>query len=170
MAVPTDDSSTPHPASGLGRRDAIGRSAETASFIVLIGAITLFASAVVTYAWSAVKLWDLVDLLIDNSDSSVGVVKLLEVIDLVLLGTVVLITAMGLIELFITPLRLPQWLIITDLGDLKAKLLDVILLVAAIKFLEKLVVESEPLDVLWYGLAVAVVIAVIIAAKWTAKN
>lgn len=166
MTATSDDSSTPR----LSRRDAIGRAAEASSFIVLIGAITLFVSAIVTYTWSAVKLWDLVELLLDNSESSLGVVKLLEVIDLVLLGTVVLITAMGLIELFITPLRLPEWLVIDDLGDLKTKLLDVILLVAAIKFLEKLVVLSDPIDVLWYALAVSAVIAVIIAAKWTAKD
>lgn len=157
-------------ASPLDRREAIGRGAEATTFIVLIGAITLFIAAVVTYAWGAYKLWDLVELLFDDSESSLGVVKLLEIIDLVLLGTVVMITAMGLIELFVTPLTLPRWLIIDDLGDLKAKLLDVIILVAAIKFLEKLVVAKEPLDVLWYALAVSTVIAGLIAAKWASRH
>ena len=38
------------------------------------------------------------------------------------LAVVGLIFAAGMIELFITPLRLPTWLVINDLGDLKGKL------------------------------------------------
>jgi uncharacterized membrane protein YqhA len=78
---------------------------------------------------------------------------------------VLVILAIGLVELFITELRLPQWLVIHNLGDLKGKFIDVLQLVAAIKFLEKLVTAKSPLDVLWYGLAVAVVIGVLLAVR-----
>jgi hypothetical protein len=52
---------------------------------------------------------------------------------------------------------------IKQLSDLKGKLIDVIQLVAAIKFLEKLVTAEEALDVLWYALAVSIVILALLA-------
>lgn len=148
------------------RREMIGRAAESSVYVVLVGALTLFATSLMTFVWAFAKLLSFGDLLLDDgADSSLAIVELLEVIDTVLLATVLLITAIGLIELFITPLRLPAWLDIRDLTALKSKLIDVILLVAAIKALEKLVVSKEPLDALWYALAVAVVILALLAAK-----
>ena len=116
-------------------------------------------------------MWSFVDLLLeDGANGSLATVRLLEVIDTYLVGTVVLILAIGLVELFVTPLRLPEWLVIRDLGDLKGKLIDVIQLVAAIKFLEKLVLSEEPLDTLWYALAVSSVILALLGVRWLHKK
>jgi uncharacterized membrane protein YqhA len=97
-------------------------------------------------------------------------VKLLDVIDIYLLGAVLLILAVGLVELFVTSVRLPAWLEIHSLSDLKGKLIDVIQMVAAIKFLEKLVTAEEALDVLWYALAVSIVILALLAVRWMHKK
>ena len=45
-------------------------------------------------------------------------------------------------------------------------LIDGVILVAAVKFLEVLVEADDALDVLWYGLAVAVVSATLLAVRW----
>ena len=58
----------------------------------------------------------------------------------------------------------------TDAGYLKGKIIDVIQLVAAIKFLEKLVKADDPLDTLWYALAVSAVILALLAVRWVQKN
>jgi uncharacterized membrane protein YqhA len=71
-----------------------------------------------------------------------------------------------LYELFIGDVQLPQWLVIRNLSDLKAKIVDVIVLVIAIKFLEKLVQGGDAIDILWYGLASTTVMAVLIG--WNA--
>jgi uncharacterized membrane protein YqhA len=151
---------------GLARHPRVARLAESSLLIVGAAVLATFLTAVITFVWGFAKVWSLVDLLFDEgSNSSLAIVRLLEVIDVYLLGTVMLIIAIGLVELFVTPVQLPQWLEIHSLDDLKGKIIDVIQLVAAIKFLEKLVLAKEPLDALWYGLAVAAVILALLAVR-----
>lgn len=155
----------------LPRRERIARLSEASTLAVLVAAVSLGVTAIVTFVWGCAKVWSFVVLLIeDGASSPVAVVRLLEVIDIYLLGTVLLILAVGLIELFVTPLRLPPWLVIGSLGDLKAKLIDVIQLVAAIKFLEKLVLDKDAIDVLWYAIAVSLVIAVLVLVRFVQRT
>ncbi len=155
----------------LGRQNAIARVAERSIAIAGIAAAGLLVMALLTFVWGFAKVWSFVDLLLDDgADASIAIVKLLEVIDVYLLGAVLLILSIGMVELFVTSLRLPAWLEIHSLSDLKGKLIDVIQLVAAIKFLEKLVVAEEPLDVLWYGLGVSVVVLSLLAVRWVQKT
>ena len=152
----------------MPRRERVARISEATLLVAAVPAAALLATAVVTFVWGAAKVWSFVRLLLDDgADSAAAIVRLLEVIDLYLLGTVLLIFAAGMVELFITPLRLPKWLVIDSLGDLKGKLIDVIQLVAAIKFLEKLVLGKDALDVLWYGIATSLVIAVLAGVRWS---
>lgn len=150
----------------LPKRPGVARVAESSLALVGAAALALGVTAAITFAWGVVKVWKLAKLLLQGGkEDAISIVRLLEVIDVFLLGTVLMILAIGLVELFITELRLPQWLVINSLGDLKVKFIDVLQLVAAIKFLEKLVLDDSALDVLWYGLAVAVVIGVLLAVR-----
>jgi uncharacterized membrane protein YqhA len=158
-------------AQGMQRYERIARFTERSVKVAGIAAVALFAMAVITFAWGVAKVWSFVDLLFDRgADSSLAIVKLLDVIDIYLLGAVLLILAVGLVELFVTSVHLPAWLEIHSLSDLKGKLIDVIQLVAAIKFLEKLVTAEEALDVLWYALAVSIVILALLAVRWMHKK
>lgn len=155
----------------LPRRDRIARIGEAAIIFVSIPALSLFIMSIVTFIWGGVKVWKFVELLFDDGvDAPIAVVRLLQAIDVYLLGTVLLILALGFIELFVTPLRLPGWLVIKNLADLKGKLVDVIQVVAAIKFLEKLVLDKDALDVLWYGIAVSLLIGALLAVRWVGKQ
>jgi uncharacterized membrane protein YqhA len=164
----TDESFADAP---IPRREQLGRAAESSIVMVAIAAVALFVTALITFVWGCFKVVDFVDLLLDDgTESDLAIVSVLEVIDVYLLGAVLLILAVGLVELFVTPLRLPEWLVIESLTDLKAKLIDVVQLVAAIKFLEKLITAKEPLDVLWYALAVSVVILALLAVRYVQKQ
>lgn len=155
----------------IGRRDLVARLVERSIVVAGIGAIALFLTSLITFVWGFAKVWSFVDLLFDDgADASLAIVKLLEVIDIYLLGAVLLILSIGLVELFVTSLDLPSWLEIHSLSDLKGKLIDVIQLVAAIKFLEKLVTAKDPLGVLWYALAVSAVILSLLAVRWVQKK
>lgn len=157
-----------HDDPALPRRERIARASEAGLLVAIVPAFALLVTAVVTFVWGCARVWSFVRLLRDDgADSPAAIVRLLEVIDLYLLGTVLLIFAAGMIELFVTPLRLPKWLVIDNLGDLKGKLIDVIQLVAAIKFLEKLVLGKDALDVLWYGIATSLVIGVLATVRWS---
>jgi uncharacterized membrane protein YqhA len=128
------------------------------TWLVIIGVVGLLATAVIGFCWGVGKTWALASTLIDEgASSSTALVLLLEAIDVYLTSTVLIILAIGLFELFIQQIDLPGWLVINTLDDLKSKLLDILVIVLAIKFVEKLVSVKEPLDVLWYGLAVAAV-------------
>jgi len=61
-------------------------------------------------------------------------IELIELMDIFLIATVLFIFALGMYELFIDSVNLPEWLIIRNLHDLKVKLSSVIILVMSITF------------------------------------
>jgi uncharacterized membrane protein YqhA len=84
----------------------------------------------------------------------------IEIVDLFLLGTVLLLIALGLYELFIdTKLDLPDWLNIRTLDDLKAKLTAVVIVVMGVLFLGQVVAWDGERDLLGFGAAIALVVA-----------
>ena len=86
-------------------------------------------------------------------------------VDGFLLGAIMLIFALGLYELFISKIELPQGsrsskiLIINSLDDLKDKLAKVILMILIVMFFEQAIFlkPSEPLELLYYSLAIMLV-------------
>ena len=134
-------------------------------YLVIVAVIGIAAQAVATFGWAVVVTVDFIDDLVRTSawQEDDTVIALLQVLDLYLVGTVLIITSIGLYELFIGEVQLPEWLVIRTLSDLKAKIVDVIVLVIGIKFLERLVQGGVAIDIFWYGLASAVVMAVLIA-------
>ena len=86
--------------------------------------------------------------------------EFIEIVDLFLLGTVFYIIAIGLYELFIdTDVKLPEWLTINNLDDLKNKLIAVVIVVLGVLFLGQVVSWDGKTDLLGYGIAIALVIA-----------
>ena len=89
-------------------------------------------------------------------------VELVTMIDLFLLGTVLYIFSVGLYELFIDQgLPMPAWLRITTLDDLKERLLGVVAVLLAVTFLGSAVTWKGGMDILYLGIAIGVVLAVV---------
>ncbi len=86
-------------------------------------------------------------------------VECIEVVDLFLLATVLYIVALGLYELFIDD-KLPvlPWLVITNLDDLKAKLIGVITVSLAVTFLAYVVEWDGNTNILALGVSVGLVL------------
>ena len=86
-------------------------------------------------------------------------VECIEVVDLFLLATVLYIVALGLYELFIDEnLPVLPWLVITDLDDLKAKLIGVITVSLAVTFLGYVVEWDGNTNILALGVSVGLVL------------
>jgi uncharacterized membrane protein YqhA len=86
-------------------------------------------------------------------------VESIEVIDLFLLATVLYIVALGLYELFIDEnLPVLPWLVITNLDDLKAKLIGVITVSLAVTFLAYVVEWDGNMNILALGVAIGLVL------------
>ena len=97
--------------------------------------------------------------------------EFIEIVDLFLLGTVMLMIALGLYELFIdADLQLPDWLQIRSFDDLKHKLIGVVIVVLAVLFLGFVVAWDGQRDLLRPGLAIALVIAALSYFLSTAKG
>jgi uncharacterized membrane protein YqhA len=82
-------------------------------------------------------------------------------IDLFLIGATLLISGIGLYELFVREIRtveLPGWLDMHDLNDLKARVIAMIVLVVAVSFAELAVDDPAGLTLLEVGGGVALVI------------
>ena len=86
----------------------------------------------------------------------------IEVIDLLFLGVVMYITALGLYRLFINQtIHLPQWLKIEEFEELKIILVGVVIVLLAVNFTGQVVDWQGTREILALGLSVSLVIAAI---------
>jgi uncharacterized membrane protein YqhA len=90
-------------------------------------------------------------------------IECIEVIDLFLLGTVLYIIALGLYELFIDDrLPMPHWLVISNLDNLKEKLIGVTVVLLAVTFLGNVVTwdlnSANGANILALGIATGLVL------------
>ncbi len=133
------------------------RFLESVRYMVVIAVFGLLIGAVITFGWGCYSVWEYARNLLDG-DQTAGLVSALAMIDTFLLATVILVFAVGLWELFVGDLDLPDWLEIHTLDDLKGQLADVIVLVVAIKALDKLTTAKTPIDALIYAAASGVIV------------
>lgn len=86
-------------------------------------------------------------------------VEVITLVDLFLLGTVLYVVAVGLHQLFVDPdLPTPAWLKITDLDELKERLLGTIVVLLAVSFLGYVVTWDGSFNLLGVGTAIGVVL------------
>jgi uncharacterized membrane protein YqhA len=134
-------------------------------FLVLAAVVGALAAALALFAYGiAETVVVVIDTVAKAEVSSKGAKTLalafIEIVDLFLLGTVLLMIALGLYELFInSDLDLPQWLQIRTFDDLKLKLVGVVIVVLAVLFLGQVVAWDGERDLLPFGAAIALVIA-----------
>lgn len=132
---------------------------ERSRFVVAPVALVLAVLAFVVFVWAGAQAVGLIaDLVQDDGwkrDALVG--TLLGAFDLFLIGSVILIVAVGMWELFVGDLDLPEILTITSLTALKQKVSDLLVLVIAIQFAKRFLAGAAGLDLLYAGAAVALV-------------
>ncbi len=134
-------------------------------YLVLIAVISLLISALAAFLWGAYKTFEILAHAAGSfgeDDHAIGV-ELISLMDTFMIATALYIFAVGLYELFVAELDLPEWLTIHNLHDLKGKLSGVIILVMAVNFLERLVHWKDAPSTLMFGVAIAVVTASLIA-------
>ena len=124
-----------------------------------------FLAAVTLYVYGTLVVIQLIWTSVVEYHISVEGVKHLQVVfiemtDVFLLGTVLLIVAFGLYQLFIQPdLPVPSWLRIHNLDQLTERLIEVVGVLLSVTFLA-FVAEGEPdASLLEFGAAIALVIA-----------
>lgn len=87
-------------------------------------------------------------------------VQYVEYADVFLLAVVLYIMALGLFTLFVSErIPLPRWLEFHDFDDLKERLVSVICVMLGVSFLGVVLEGASGIDLLWLGIATAVVVA-----------
>jgi uncharacterized membrane protein YqhA len=130
--------------------------------IAVIGALLAATSLLVYGFLEVIKLvWTLIETgEISRKGAKAMAVEFIEIIDLFLMGTVFYIIALGLYELFIdNRIKLPEWLEIRNLDDLKNKLISVVIVVLAVLFLGQAITWDGQRDLMGFGIGIAAVIA-----------
>ncbi len=126
----------------------------------LLGATALMVYEVVVIAEAVVEIIRVYSL--SPKIAKMLAVGFVEAIDIFLIAIFGLISAMGLYVLFIDEsLTLPRWLKIDDLDDLKGHLVSSVIAVLAVLFLREAVAWDGQRDLLGFGVALALVIAVL---------
>lgn len=143
---------------------------ERLRLLIVVAVVGLAVTTTVSLGWGIVRAVDLTAVLLAGGwRQDATLVTLLEVVDLFLVATVQLIVALGLYELFVGDLDLPDWLTVRSLGELKQPIIDVLVVIMAIKFIER-ALTVPPLDALWYGLAYAAVMVALVAYTAVSKR
>jgi uncharacterized membrane protein YqhA len=137
--------------------------------VVVVPVIVLLLASISSFVYGTdVFIRSVTRVVADPKLTSHNLGFLLLLTDLFLVGATLMIAAFGFYDLFITDvhassLRLPAWLRMRDLDDLKARVISMIILVAAVSFADVAVENGGGLNTLYLGGAVALVIAALTA-------
>jgi uncharacterized membrane protein YqhA len=146
------------------------RALSLSRLVVVVPVIVLLLAAISSFAYGTdVFVRSVTRVVEDPNLTSHNLAFLLLLTDLFLVGATLMIAAFGFYDLFVTGvdassgLRLPGWLRMRDLNDLKARVISMIILVAAVSFADVAVESADGLNTLYLGAAVALVIAALTA-------
>jgi uncharacterized membrane protein YqhA len=137
---------------------------EKSRYLVIIGVLGLLVAALAAFAWGLFQTVQTVTLIVQSLGADKGItVALLQIVDSFLIATTLLIFSVSLYELFVGDVPMPEWMVAHNLHDLKTKLSSMIVMVMAVKFVEKLVEVKSYGDILYFGAAITLVSAALIA-------
>ena len=148
------------------------RLIELSRFAVAVPAVT---SVIASLVLMGIGVWEVVMSIVHLLDSSVSVkltvVAILTAVDTFLLATVLLVIGYGLYELFVdSEVKLPEWLVIRSLDDLKTKLIGVTVAILGVVFLGALVDRRDANSVMLIGAGVGAVIIGLAAFTFATKR
>jgi len=140
------------------------RVLEGSRYAVLLGVVSALAASLATFLWGLWKTISVItNLVTTGGNDPLVAVRLIELMDKFLIAVGLYIFAIGLYELFVGELDVPNWLKVHDLHDIKTRLSHVLLLVMAVTFLEHLVEWKEPLATLYFAISITLVMGALIA-------
>ena len=135
-------------------------------YIVLVGVVGLLIASLAGFLLSSLETFELVYKVIthigDPSSLEINEVNFIKLVDGFLVATGLLIFGLGLYEIFIKQLDLPEALKFTTIGQLKSSLANIIILTLAVSFLTTVQENDAALDDLLKGVGIAAMIVVLV--------
>ena len=132
---------------------------EKSIYLPIVGIFGMLLGAVAALFLGAVKTFQVLQTAFTKFDEAEPTLYILfEALDCFLIATALIVIAVALYELFISGLEVPDWMLVRDLTELKAKFTFVIIPVMAVKFVQLLLKHENSADTFYYGAAIALVI------------
>ena len=134
-------------------------------YIVLIGVVGLLVASLVAFLVNVVETIELVSHVITNltgPNLEIQEVAFIKLVDGFLVATGLLVFGVGLYEIFIQRLNLPEALKFTTIGQLKSTLANIIVLTLAVSFLAFVQEGDDASTILLKGAGIAIVIIVLV--------
>ena len=130
-------------------------------FAVVVPALASIVGALLLMAQGSIEMIRVFIVSVSNQVALKDtIVEVLTAVDAILLGTVLLVIGYGLYELFVdTDIKVPAWLQVKDLDDLKSKLIGVVVAIIAVVFVGVFVDSNRAQDVLSYGIGAGALVA-----------
>ncbi len=158
------------------RADVIGAIIGRTRYVVIIAvvavmllSISLFLLGTISAVQSVIRAWR--ELFTQgNSGGTELVVETLAVIGVMLRAVVFYIIGVGLYSLFIKPLNLTTALGVETLADLEAKVISVVVVILAVRFLQEFVQWRQPVELAYFGFTMAVVIAALVLFQYNGRR
>ncbi len=131
---------------------------ERSRYLPIVSVFGMLLGAIASIYLGAVKTFQLLQTAFLNSGEAEPTLYILfEALDSFLISTALIVIAIALYELFIGGLKVPDWMLVKDLTELKAKFTFVIIPVMAVKFVQKILKYDSAVEVLYYGTAISLV-------------
>lgn len=158
------------------RSDAIGAIIGRSRYVVVIAvvavmllSISLFLLGTISAVQSVIRSWREL-IMHGNTGGTELVVETLAVIGVMLRAVVFYIIGVGLYSLFIQPLNLTTALGVETLADLEAKVISVVVVILAVRFLQEFVQWRQPVELAYFGGTMAMVIAALVLFQYNGRR
>lgn len=123
---------------------------------VLLASVSLFLQGTIQALYTIYETWSHMFPLGQGEHTNLAV-EFLEVVSTMLKAVVFYLIGVGLYSLFVSPLNLTSALGVESLADLETKVINVVVVILGVTFLEHFVRWEEPIATLYFGAAMAVV-------------
>ena len=144
---------------------------EKSRYVAYIGVLVLFVCSLTAYVLGVYKtVTAIIAISLNQVKDDFALIALFDCLDSILVGTAMLVISVSLYELFIGELKVPDWMLVRSLTELKANFSSVIIPLMAVKFLQKLLLAENALDTLYYGIGVALVILSLAAFNYVSEK
>ena len=131
---------------------------EQSRFLPIVSVFGMLVGAIASLFLGVMKTVKVVETAFTKfNESEPTLYTLFEALDCFLVATALIVVAISLYELFIGSLTVPDWMLVKDLTELKAKFTFVIVPVMAVKFVQKILNYENAVDTLYYGAAISLV-------------
>lgn len=143
----------------------MGNALSQTKFIVLLGVAGLLVASIAAYLVAIVETVNLVSFVLTNFGDphlEIEEVYFIKLVDGFLVATGLLIFGLGLYEIFIQPLNVPNALKFTTIGQLKTSLANIIILTLAVSFLAFVQEGDDAQSILLKGAGIAIVIIALV--------